>query len=293
MIIVNAPEEGPIRDYRLTVRIRNNRLLTHIERTGALSIKAFCDAHKLSYQGVAQLVRMERPVYRISAGWTEPALQLSRILGQPPEELFRGKQLLAEFHTRKVERTVDEEQIVSISESSMLAFPAFEPDPETVLINKDIIGKLLDCLTERERIVVKAAMGIDGPKLMMDEIAKLIPHKRYGAPGRQRTYQIFNKAISRMRRRAYQLHLIPGKQLSEKAAWLDATKQGEAAKDDKKKTVEPQKEVKHHWWYGTPFHWYCVPCGHDNPGNLTQLEKFVFCEACGARHNNTAWREPV
>ena len=64
---------------------------------------------------------------------------------------------------------------------------------------KILTKEMLDHLTDRERLVVKAHLGFDGELPMtFREVAQLIGRSH------ERAHQIFTKAIRRLRRRYYE-----------------------------------------------------------------------------------------
>lgn len=180
---LSAPAMGdvpsPIKDYRLTVSVRNNRLLRRIEDAGFRSVKAFCRHHDIAYHGVMDLIAISKSALTVRGEWRPFVEKLSFALGVLPEELFNDRQLAADIQSTKVTREVDEEELVvsltGNAEALAIADDRPEMNPSRVFETNELAGKLLAALTPRQRQAVELRYGLGGGGgLSLDEIGEIM-----------------------------------------------------------------------------------------------------------------------
>lgn len=191
-----------VKDYRLDIRVRNNRLLRRIEAAGYGAIAKFCAHHKLSYNALVNLVAMRRSAVTATGDYREIVLRLCDIFDATPQELFNERQLTASVSPR-VTREIDEEQVVSLTgnaEALALVDDRPDADPLRRLENAELADKLLAELTPLQRRVIVLYHGLeDGIRHTCEEVAAKIAAP--GAPPYSRAYidQIIRTAESKMR----------------------------------------------------------------------------------------------
>lgn len=158
-------------DYRLDIKVRNNRVLTAIEGAGYDSAAAFCRAYALNYVLVMGVVAMREPARGVK-GWRKVARDLADALGCNPEDLFTDRQADAAFETTSLSRVVSEETALSLAapETALLAAP--DGDIDAVIDIRQAARRLLSSqdLTPRQRDVVRRRFGFDGPEETFDQI---------------------------------------------------------------------------------------------------------------------------
>lgn len=177
-------------DYRVSVRVRNNRLLRAIEATGAESVAAWCRDAKLPQTQVNALITMRTAARLQSGEWSACALAVANALRQLPEDLFSEQQQHAPLAVRQVDREVDAADL-----AGLLSAP---PTPECLLLTGEansVVDAMLAALPPRERTVIEARLGLDGDndEKRLDEVGALI------GVSRERVRQIEMKALRRMR----------------------------------------------------------------------------------------------
>jgi hypothetical protein len=195
-----------MKDYRLEIRIRNNRLLGRIEAAGYVSVKQFSDAFALSYTCVAELVRMEKAAKLRTGAWTPLVEGIAAALACNPEDLFNERQAAAAVKTGKIVREVDE--------PLPLALPDDALGPEKALEYRDLVRHGMEELSPRLRHIVARYYGLDGePGASVAEIADEI------GVSRGRAGQLVDTALVRMRSRLRNRYGVRGLDREEKEEW--------------------------------------------------------------------------
>ena len=80
-------------DYRVTVKVRNNRILKAIKDVGGEPGQKWCEVNGLGYTQINNLINMtESPLLKIGA-LSASAEKLCNVLGKLPEELWTNDQI--------------------------------------------------------------------------------------------------------------------------------------------------------------------------------------------------------
>ena len=82
-----------MKDYRVTVKVRNNRILRAIEAIGGTPGGKWCEANGLQYVSVNGLINMTASPVLPSGDFRSTAARLCEVLGKLPEELWSTEQL--------------------------------------------------------------------------------------------------------------------------------------------------------------------------------------------------------
>jgi hypothetical protein len=153
------------KDYRVKVTVRNNRILSLIERTHT-SVAAFARDTHLPYQFLSNLICMREPARTERGEWTNRVLDLASALRVEPDEMFTERQLIG-LPTASVIRHVNEEDIVSLSEQEAARLLT------TDNLDRQIYGKqiadLVNLLPPRYRFVAERRFGLNGQDVMDGE----------------------------------------------------------------------------------------------------------------------------
>lgn len=148
-------------DYRLTVRVRNARLLRAIERSGFLTVAAFCRAHGINPQIVSRMICMTLPAMYSNGDWRREVFVICDATSSLPDDLFTERQRaggrrvvaerdLAECDLQSAARTIDPS---GTSEDRLLVREA-----------KEAVRDALSKIDPRRRIVVERMQSGDDPK---------------------------------------------------------------------------------------------------------------------------------
>ena len=157
-----------MKDYRIKITIRNERLLSAIESMGFKSVRKFSLAYGLGYTTVAYIVSGKiKPIN--DKGFVIPTVEkILEILGLNIEEAFTPRQLQG-FKRNSFSFSMKEKEIESlINPVKNNELKLIESDVKTALENS------MKTLTPREELVVKHRHGINTEMKTLDEIAKFM-----------------------------------------------------------------------------------------------------------------------
>ncbi len=182
--------ENSQKDYRVKIAIRNNRILSLIERTHP-TIAAFARDHRIDYGYINALISMKKSATLETGEWRKIVLELAEAFGVEPEEMFTELQS-AGVHRSTVIRHVNEEEILTLDEPDALKLLT-QDDPDRTILGKEIAA-LVDLLPERWRFVVEHRYGLNGPDMTYGEIGEVMNLSV------ERVRQIDLQAMRRLRR---------------------------------------------------------------------------------------------
>ena len=139
------------KDYRINIKVRNNRLIEAIEESGGQLGARWCKAHNLSYYKVNDLIRLkDSPLQKNQIDLTETAYRLCEILNKSPNELWSDEQISPlQMNDVSVKLTGDSmKQLVSYTET--------RPDSLLALTEiKERVQEVMEELTAREQKLLR------------------------------------------------------------------------------------------------------------------------------------------
>lgn len=145
-----------MKDYRIKITIRNDRLLSAIEAMGHDSVKSFCERYNLPYTATNDVINGRHPPLKSDGSMTTRCKNLLTILGIDVEEAFTKRQMEG-FSRSTFETKVEEKQLLK------LVNPA--KNQEVKAIESDVsskIGEIMsNSLTPREERVIRMRYGIN------------------------------------------------------------------------------------------------------------------------------------
>lgn len=176
-----------MKDYRVTVKVRNNRIIKAIEAAGGVLGQKWCRANGLSYAAINDLVNLTSSPLFQSGEMREVSLKLCDVLNKLPEDLWSNEQLYP------LEKNFSD---IEMSHAQILAITSQQED--SLSVEHDIetndrerlISEALKKLTRREESVIRM-MYYDN--LTLEATGKLI------GLSKERVRQIETKAIMKMR----------------------------------------------------------------------------------------------
>ena len=99
-----------IKDYRVKIIIRNERILKLIEDQGFVSVRKFCDAHKIEYQRTTELISGKLKPVKDNGELSYVCSQVLKALGVELQDCFTPRQM-AGFNKRSFEIKVKEQDL--------------------------------------------------------------------------------------------------------------------------------------------------------------------------------------
>lgn len=176
-------------DYRVTVKVRNARLLRAIANAGYTSIPKFAEAAGVRYDSLNDLINMTSSPLTKGGDVGRVAASVIDFLCEPFESLFTQRQCDA-LATNKSERDVSAEQVFALLTGSA-------EDPLDLICADEgsaRVDALLGELSGPQSMVIQDHFGMRGSDPMtLDQIAE----KR--GVSRERVRQIENKAMRILR----------------------------------------------------------------------------------------------
>lgn len=171
------------KNYRVTVKIRNNNLLTAIEKSGNIVGVKFCEMVGIKYQALNDLINMKRAPVDSNGELIEQVVKICVYLNKMPSELFDFDQMHNTIEKNTAEFSADFEDIAAISNSN---------DPDLFEL-KLMFSRHLSSLNDRSADMVRMHYGIDCGEHTFEEIAG-----EYGI-SKERSRQIICQAMRKIR----------------------------------------------------------------------------------------------
>ena len=176
------------KDYRVTVKVRNNRILRAIESAGGATGGKWCEANGLQYSTVNDLINLRVSPRAADGSLSATAEKLCDILGKLPEELWSNDQLYP-LEKNFSELEMSHEQVVAMlpNEQQFYLMDTSEMERKQT---KKLMDKALETLTAREAKILRMRFEDD---LTLEAIGKQL-----GVTG-QRVREIEARALRKMR----------------------------------------------------------------------------------------------
>ena len=151
-------EEGITKDYRVTVKVRNARIINALAERGEVVGQIAATKIGVSYAKLLALSNITLSPVDAEGNIIPEVLKLCDYLNKMPLELFSVEQIVPL-------KTNTAELDMSLDEVEMLMLPASErPDPELLFANgqfNNAIKYALETLPPREAKVLQLRFGID------------------------------------------------------------------------------------------------------------------------------------
>lgn len=177
-----------MKDYRLTIKVRNNRLLKAIEAVGGTPGGKWCAENGLGYVRVNNLINMTSSPLTAEGELHRDAARLCDVLGKLPEDLWSNEQLYP-LEKNFSEMEMDHAQVVALlpqeQQSYLPDFSEFEQAQ-----TKALVSKAVSTLTPKEQEVIRMRFEDD---ITLDECANRLDVTR------ERVRQIEAKALRKLR----------------------------------------------------------------------------------------------
>lgn len=177
-----------MKDYRLTIKVRNNRLLKAIEAAGGTPGGKWCAANGLGYSQVNNLVNMTSSPLAAGGELCRTAARLCEVLGMLPEDLWSNEQLYP-LEKNFSEMEMDYAQVIALLPQEQ---QSYLPDFSNIEHEQTykLISTALSTLTKREQEVIQMRFT--------DELTYEECGKRFGV-SRERVRQVEAKALRKLR----------------------------------------------------------------------------------------------
>ena len=187
-----------MKDYRIVIKIKNNRILKYIYAAGYNSVGEFCRMNNFHASIIGEYVNLKlSPIQKRSGRWKNSVLNICKVLRCLPEDIFSDEQL------KSLESNV---KMIEMDKVDMLDHVLLPKNPEQLMIEVDrktSIEGVLKTLTVREEKIIKMVFGLDpyGSEYTFREIAE------QDGISVARIQQITSKALRKIRHPSRSKHL--------------------------------------------------------------------------------------
>ena len=185
-----------MKSYNLTIKVRNNHLLSIMRTNGFNTAAELSRASGVPQTTIGKYLNLSITGITKTGGWKPTLVKLADCLRVTPDMLLPIQHVDEPLHTNVGEVEV------SMAEAMQLTSLAGTPDelsdsPHTTLITserkKGLHEFLSTRITEREEYVIRFRFGLDGEKKTLDEVGKLMGLTRASV------HKIETNGLARMR----------------------------------------------------------------------------------------------
>jgi len=143
-----------VKDYKLTIKVRNNRILAAIKAAGGETGGKWCEANGLPYAGVNDLINLKASPIKPDGSLTVAARGLCDVLGCLPDELWSSEQVRP-LETNFADLDLSHEQVASL----MLGGDTYDDQPLLDHVQESettaAIAAAIETLTAREQQAIR------------------------------------------------------------------------------------------------------------------------------------------
>jgi RNA polymerase sigma factor (sigma-70 family) len=140
-------------DYRVKIKVRNNRILKAIESSGGVLGLKWCKANGMCYTSLNDLINMTKSPLTYSGEFTTAATKLCDVLGVLPDDLWSQEQIRP-LEKNFTEMEMSYEQLLALNNvGETFYLTDFEKTIDSERL-KNKFDELLAGLTERQQQVL-------------------------------------------------------------------------------------------------------------------------------------------
>ncbi len=178
-------------DFNLLIKIRNGRMLRKMREHGFYTAASLSRASGVSQAAVGDLLMLKAgPINKLTGDLRKATLKICAVLNSTMQDLWPAS--MCEYRAPKTNVEVD------LSLEQIAGLLDHEADPMLAIENKDVLDRLYDVLTPRERRVVEARSR----EATLEDLAE-----EFGVSS-PRIGQIEAKAHRKMRNKAMKLGMM-------------------------------------------------------------------------------------
>jgi RNA polymerase sigma factor (sigma-70 family) len=146
-------------DYRLQIKVKNNRILDQIEKCGYSSVGEFCRLNDLQATLVGKYVNLQKTPLNAKGIFRSEVEKIALCLGCCCEDLFSEKQLETELESNTYIKKVSEAEVMLCLEKLQ------QPGAEEIVYQKQMqeqIGGIIAKLSPRQADIISMRYGFNG-----------------------------------------------------------------------------------------------------------------------------------
>lgn len=179
---------APEADYRLRIKVQNNRLASAIELAGYGSVAAFSRACGVYGSDVGELLNLRAPAVCKDGTWREVAVKIAAFLMYELPDLFPEDMQALELQRNEVYVAMTRDQVAALL-----------PGPEQACAAQQVRERLLaavELLPPRQAVVITERFGLGGPARTLADVAETL------GVSRERVRQLEARALRNLRKKA-------------------------------------------------------------------------------------------
>ena len=181
------------KDYRIEIKVKNNRLLTKMEEAGYPSVAKLADTIGMNRSVIYRIVSMKSAALDEEGYYRPEALRIAEFLKCTPQDIYPPAQMRGTMKENTAQVTANANEIDSLTSS--LRTLAFSPEQRLILGEaKQALKAAMLTLTPKEQRILDLRYGLTyGEEKTLDEVGAM-----FGV-SRERIRQQEMKALRKMR----------------------------------------------------------------------------------------------
>ena len=143
-----------IKDYRIEITVRNNRILEYMRQLGYITVSSFCRAHGFHPSPIGRYINLKTAPVDKFGRWKKTAVRLSKALCCGTDELWSNAQRLAAIKNNRRSVAIAEQDIMGVLEAK---------SPLQIIENKETnkqINEALKGLDFRQEDILRMKFGM-------------------------------------------------------------------------------------------------------------------------------------
>lgn len=166
-----------IKEYRIKISVRNNLILTAIEKAGYASVAAFCRTHNIGHSHLNDLISLRDSPLTYTGEFSTIAVKLMDALDALPTDLWTAEQFTIKLRRNTATLDVSHEGMraaLGMNATEALQLLPEQPRPDEALETKErdaIVNDVVDTLTPREARILRMRFGLGCPEHSLEEVA--------------------------------------------------------------------------------------------------------------------------
>lgn len=150
-----------MKDFHVTIKVRNGRLLSRMRARGYTSAAALSKHSGVSLRQIYDYLLMKITPLRSDGEWRKSAFDISSALRCEPEDIWPSHISRLRAKDGSVTFDADLDEVRSLT----------TPSPERYVSMQEV-RKSLTLLSPRERSVIHRTFGLDGPEMTQAQVAE-------------------------------------------------------------------------------------------------------------------------
>lgn len=162
-----------MKDYEITIKVRNNFLLSAIRKAGFESQAAFAQHCGIGHETLCAFIALKRLPLRVNAQgveqWSVAVQKMAGALATTPESLFPPQHIYTCLEKNSATIEMDAGEAAFLIENHRTSAPDY------LLEQKELASQLdnaLQTLSPRDASVIRDLFGLNGPALQYKDCAK-------------------------------------------------------------------------------------------------------------------------